>query len=125
MKKSFVIIFLLFFLNLLFAQKEPFSLETIYKVKSLSAPLISPDGKYFVYQTTEFFFPEAKSKRTLKLYDLLNKNDKPIELENKNFFLPRWSRNSKSLYLLSYKKGNIEFNRYNIEKKLIEKIFED
>jgi dipeptidyl aminopeptidase/acylaminoacyl peptidase len=124
MKKSFVIIFLLLFFNLLFAQKEPFSLETIYKVKSLSAPLISPDGKYFVYQTTEFFFPEAKSKRTLKLYDLLNKNEKAIELENKNFFMPRWSGNSKSLYLLSYKKGNVEFNRYNIEKNLIEKIFE-
>lgn len=115
---------LILFISESYAQRKPFRLETIYKVKSISTFEISPDGNYFIYQTTEFFFPEGRSKRTTTLYNIKKQTEEKIEVINKNINMPKWNRSGEYIYFLTYKKNATEINRYNIKTKRMETLFE-
>ena len=59
MKRIFIVI--LCFSTIGFAQKKPFAIEDLYKIKSISTPQYSPDGKQIAFTVTESFLKEGNT----------------------------------------------------------------
>lgn len=97
--KKLLIIFALFTISLL-PQKRPFTLDDIYNVKSVSAPILSPDGNKIAFTATTFNLKEGKSKS--KIYIMNNDGSNQYELlnEEKSVYSPFWSNDSREIYFM-------------------------
>jgi dipeptidyl aminopeptidase/acylaminoacyl peptidase len=60
-KKYFFVVLLLGSALQLSAQKRPFTIEDLYKIKSVSDPRIAPDGKRVAFTVTESFLKDGKT----------------------------------------------------------------
>ncbi len=62
MKTSILYIILILFLSAsAYSQKKPFTIETLYKVKYLSSPMLSPEGNKICFLNTEYDLHKGKS----------------------------------------------------------------
>ena len=55
----------------LFPQKRAFTIEDLYKIKSVSNPVLSNSGEKFAYIVTEYDLPSANTINTVYV---MNKN---------------------------------------------------
>ncbi len=112
----------LFFIALLtfpsFAQKRAFELDDIYKIKSVSAPVLSNSGKRIAFTITSYNLKESSS--ITKIFtcnsdgsDLLQFTDDSLSYNN-----PIWCPENMGLFYLSYNGENsqILFRKFNSEK---------
>ena len=81
-------------------KKKPFTIETLYKVKSLSSPVLSPNGNEICFVSTEYNLQEGKSNSDLYI---INKDGTGLlNLTNSgaNESSPFWSPDGKKIYYL-------------------------
>ena len=69
MKKTFLLLLSFAMITTAFAQKRPFEIEDLYKIKGVADPQISPDGKNIAFTVTESNLAEGKSKTEVYLMD--------------------------------------------------------
>ena len=69
MKKVSLIFFILLMVCNMFAQKKPFAIEDLYKIKSIADPKISPDGKRIAFSVTSSSLAEGKSRGQVCIID--------------------------------------------------------
>ncbi|HEV7239209.1 MAG TPA: S9 family peptidase [Thermoanaerobaculia bacterium] len=62
LKRSLPLLFTLLLASVVFAQKQPLTHETLYLMKRVGTPSISPDGKWVVFSVTE---PSYDDKETV------------------------------------------------------------
>ena len=101
MKKAFLLLLSVAMITAASAQKRPFAIEDLYKIKAIADPQISPDGKNIAFTVTENNLAEGKSKTEVYLMDadgnnIRNVTDNPAADDH-----PRWSPDGKSLLFLS------------------------
>ena len=60
-------ILMLFLSASAYSQKKPFTIETLYKVKYLSSPILSPEGNKICFLNTEYDLHKGKSSSDLYL----------------------------------------------------------
>jgi len=89
-------------------EKKPFTPDDIWKLKRVSDPQLSPDGRWIAFVITETNFDE--NKRNSDIYIVSTKGGKPKRMTTspKNDNSPRWSPDGNSLAFLSTRDGDTQ-----------------
>src|SRR5581483_2761055 len=87
---------------------QPLTAEDLVRLKRLSDPKVSPDGRYVAYVLRETDMEANKGRNNLWLLDLAQKNAQPLRLTNNpaNDTSPRWAPDSRTIYFLSTRGGS-------------------
>ena len=101
MKKTFLLFLSVAIMTAAFAQKRPFAIEDLYKIKGVADPQISPGGKNIAFTVTESKLAEGKSKTEIYLMDADGNNIRKLTDNPAADYHPRWSPDGKSLLFLS------------------------
>ena len=96
---------------------QPFTVEDLVRLKRLSDPEVSPDGRYVAYVLRETDIEANKGRNSLWLLDLAQKNAQPLRLTNNpaNDTSPRWAPDSRTLYFLSSRGGSSQVWRIHTD----------
>ena len=96
---------------------QPFTVEDLVRLKRLSDPEVSPDGRYVAYVLRETDMEANKGRNSLWLLDLTQKNAPPLRLTNNpaNDTSPRWAPDSRTVYFLSSRGGSSQVWRIRVE----------
>src|SRR5262245_22677543 len=98
-----------------FAQKRAFTIEDLYRVKSISDVHVAPDGKSIVYVVTESDLPRAKRMGHIWMMDLDGRNPRQLTNSAKGEASPRFSPDGKSLLFISSRDGNSNLYRMPLD----------
>ena len=103
MRKGFFVIFIvLFFFTIINAQpKGPMKPEDLYKIKKVSDPRISPDGKWIVYTVSVPNLEENKYNSDIWLIPLSGGKSKQLTAGAGSDHSPRWSPDGKQIAFIS------------------------
>src|SRR5262245_29479845 len=88
-----------------YAQKRAFTIEDVYRVKSISDVHVSPDGKSVVYVTSDTDLPRAKRISHIWMMDLDGGNSRQLTYDTKGESSPRFSPDGKFLSMISSRDG--------------------
>ncbi|HHE54821.1 MAG TPA: S9 family peptidase [Caldithrix abyssi] len=99
MKKFVLLSWMLF--SLLFAQKAPFSIEALYKIKNISAPQYSPDGRKIVFVVTSYKLSKGASNSELYLMNADGQNQQRLTYNKAADYAPQWSPDGKQILFIS------------------------
>ncbi|MBN1782090.1 S9 family peptidase [bacterium] len=89
-----------------FAGKRAFTIEDLYRIKSVSDPQISPDGRTIAFTATEYQLKEGKSNSDIWMVDADGQHLRQITRHEKPDYHPRWSPDGQTLlYLSAREKG--------------------
>ena len=120
MKTTISLMLILFLFTSAYSQKKPFTIETLYKVKSVSSPDLSPDGDKICFQSTEYNLYKGESNSDIFI---VNKDGSGLEnLTNskESESDPFWNIDGKKIYFL--KKSQLY--SVSIPDKKIEKVMD-
>ena len=111
-KKNLLFIFVLITSFSVSAQKRAFTIEDLYKIKNLSAPVLSNSGEKIAFTVTEYDLP--KGKTTTNLYVMNTNGSSLISVSNTlaGAYSPFWS-SADELYVL-YKN---QVYKYSLDTK--------
>lgn len=114
MNKLIPIISLLFCLitNSTFAQKRAFTIADLYKIRNVSSPVISPDGKRIAFVESSSDLPKGKSQANIYVINTDGSNKIAITT-NKKGHEPFWGNDNKNLYFVSSESGISQVYRYD------------
>lgn len=104
MKRYLLAAISLVFAAALCAQKKPFTIDDLYRLKSVSDPQISPDGEKIAFVVTENSLAQGKSNAEIYLMDADGSRQRRITTNAATDKQPRWSPDGKSLLFLSTRK---------------------
>jgi dipeptidyl aminopeptidase/acylaminoacyl peptidase len=99
---SLVLMFLLYFESSSQETKKAIAIDDLMKLKSVSNPQISPDGKWVAYATSEMNL--KKDKAETQLWMIPAQGGDAIPMTSKEFYSasePRWSPDNKYLSFLA------------------------
>lgn len=109
MKSVFLKLLLFFFVSItLFSQKNPFTIEDLYKVKSLSSASISNDGKHFLFSLTNYDLPKNQSYTNIYISDINGKNQRKLTNHKSADFNPIWTNDNEGFYFISNRTGSAQ-----------------
>lgn len=112
--KLIFIMILALSLNLFSAEKEPFSIDALYHLKSISGMKISPDGKKLLLTVTESFLKEGKTNRDIFLLNLTNNETLQLTFDKNGESDPFWSPDGKKIYFISDREDGDQLWEMNI-----------
>ncbi|MEW6455715.1 MAG: S9 family peptidase [Acidobacteriota bacterium] len=101
MKKFINLLFALILIFPLFSDKKPMEIEDVLKIKSVSNPRISREGKFIVFEVREVLMDKNEYNSDLYLINLENIQIIRLTYDLKNDFYPRFSPDLKYLAFLS------------------------
>ncbi|MDP4116652.1 MAG: S9 family peptidase [Bacteroidota bacterium] len=81
------------------AQKKPFSIETLYKVKNTGAPSFSPKGNLALFTVTSSDLKKGKTNSDIYIYDLSTHVVKPVLNSSASEYNPIWIDNNTFLFM--------------------------
>ncbi len=113
MKK--IVILLFCFTALVISQKKPFTIEDLYKLKSVGAPQISPDGKQIAFTVTESFLAEGKTNSDIYVMNSDGSNQRKLTSNSAADYEPQWMPDGKSLIFLSSRKNGTQVWKLSLE----------
>ncbi|HVY80928.1 MAG TPA: S9 family peptidase [Steroidobacteraceae bacterium] len=95
---------------------KPFTVDDLVRLKRLTDPRTSPDGRYVVFTLSETDMEANKRRTDLWLLDLDAKDASPRRLTQNpaNDSSPRWSADGKSIYFLSTRSGTSQVWRLQL-----------
>jgi len=99
------------------APGAPFTVDDLVRLKRLSDPQLSPDGRYLVFVLRETDMDANKGRTDIWLIDLKTKDAQPRRLtENAaNDTSPRWAPDSRTIYFLSTRSGSSQVWRLSLD----------
>lgn len=100
MKKHFMIFLILVISFSINAQKKAFTIEDLYKIKNVSAPVLSNANDKIAFSVSESFLAEGKTQSTVYVMNPNGSELKNISEKIKNPSSPFWSKDDK-LYFMS------------------------
>jgi dipeptidyl aminopeptidase/acylaminoacyl peptidase len=106
MKKIFSVLLSIAILTPVFAQKKPFAIDDLYRIKGVADPQISPDGKKIAFVVTENSLAEGKSNAEIYLMDADGSTMRKLTNNAASDNHPRWSPDGKSLLFISNRKDS-------------------
>ena len=118
MKTTITLMLILFLFTSAYSQKKPFKIETLYKVKSVSSPVLSPDGNQICFQSTEYNLYKGESNSDIFIF-----NEDGSDLENltnskESESDPFWNIDGRIIYFLK----NSQLYSISIPGKKIEQV---
>ncbi len=99
------------------AAAQPFTVEDLVRLKRLSDPQLSPDGRYVAYVLRETDLEANKGRTDIWLLDLAREDAQPQRLttDPANDTSPRWAPDGHSLYFLSTRGGSSQVWRIRMD----------
>ncbi len=96
-----ILIFVLILGAVLWAQKQPFSIEALYKIKNVSDVQLSPDGRKVAFVVTSYNLKKGTSNSDIYLMNL--DGSKQIRMTNNaaHDYHPRWSPDGQNILFVS------------------------
>ncbi len=99
--------FLLIF-NWVAAQKAPFSIEALYKIKSVSEPQIAPDGQLLVFTVTTYQLSEGRANSDLYLMRRDGSGLRRLTYHSAADFSPQWSPDGQNILFISTRENGAQ-----------------
>jgi dipeptidyl aminopeptidase/acylaminoacyl peptidase len=98
------------------AARTPFTADDLVRLKRVSDPQVSPDGRHVVYVMSETDMDADRRRTDLWLLDLTGKDSHPRRLTQNpaNDSSPRWSPDSQIIYFLSTRSGSSQVWRLQL-----------
>ncbi len=96
---------------------SPFTIDDLVRLKRLSDPQVSPDGRYVAYVLRETDMEANKGRTDIWLLDLAQKDAQPQRLTSDpaSDTSPRWAPDDHTLYFLSTRGGSSQVWRIRID----------
>lgn len=110
MFRKATILIIMFMSVIIFAQKAPFTIEDLYKVKSLSSANLSPDSKSFLFSVTEHDLPNNSSTTNIFISDIFGHNQRQLTNNKSADLNPIWDIDNKGLYFISHRSGSAQIH---------------
>src|SRR5215210_1782164 len=88
------------------AQKRPFTIEDLYRIKSISDVHVSPDGKTILFTVSTSDLARAKRVTHIWLMDIDGRNGRQLTEGDKSSSTPLWSPDGKWISFISAKDGS-------------------
>lgn len=95
------------------AQKRAFTIEDLYKIKSIYSVNLSPDKKVITYTSNENDLKNHKSFSNIYMMDADGKNVKELTTDGKSSSAV-WSNDGKELFYINWTKGEAQIYSYNL-----------
>jgi len=107
MFKKVSLLFMLFLMiTSVYAQKRAFTVEDLYKIKSIGSPVISNDGRKIVFIVTELDLKKAKSNTEIYLMNVDGTNQKQFTNNEAADFNPIWKNDDSGIIFTSTRTGS-------------------
>lgn len=104
--KKMVLMLVMFLATIsLTAQKKAFTIEDLYKVKSVSTPVVSNNGKMLVFSVSSSDLKKSSSSTHLYLINADGSGLRKLTNKSSNFS-PVFSKDDKGIYFTSYRNGS-------------------
>ena len=108
MRRQFLLAITLLMLPLAaYAQKRAFTIEDLYRLKTISGVQISPDGKSIVYAVTTPDLPRAKSVSNIWMMDIDGRNSRQLTNGEKGEGSPEFSPDGRWISYLDAGDGSL------------------
>lgn len=104
------------------AQKKAFTIEDLYKIQNVGAPVISPDGTHIAFTVTNFDLHKGKTMTDIYVMDSDGNNRKQLTENGKGNSNPLWTSDSKSIYYVSSATGKVQVYCYSFTDNQSKKI---
>lgn len=108
MKRLALLCALILMASTVLAEKKPFTIEALYKIKSVLDPQISPDGKKVAFFVSEYFLEEGKSNSDIYLMNIDGSDLRRLTYHPKADWHPRWSPDGQWLMFMSTRSGSAQ-----------------
>ena len=97
--------------------QTPLTVEDLVRLKRISDPQVSPDGRYVAFVLRETDIEADKGRTDLWLLDLRARNPQPRRLTQNpaNDSSPRWAPDGRNLYFLSTRSGSSQVWRLSFD----------
>jgi dipeptidyl aminopeptidase/acylaminoacyl peptidase len=107
MRKHFLVLIILFLVPFsAHAQKRAFTIEDLYRVKSISDVHVSPDGRSVIYAVTTSDLPRAKRVTHIWMMNIDGGNPRQLTSGEKGESSPAFSPDGKWISYISSKEGS-------------------
>ncbi len=87
-----------------FSAKKAFTIEELYKLKSIRDPQISPDGTRILFTATTYDLPRGKSDTNIYMMNIDGTHLRQLTYDPASDTHPRWSPDGKTILFLSTRK---------------------
>ncbi|HEX9974879.1 MAG TPA: prolyl oligopeptidase family serine peptidase, partial [bacterium] len=101
MRKIFILIFTILIANPVISQKRPFTIADLYKIKNVTDPQISPDGKKIACVISTSNLEQGTSNADIFVMNSDGGDMRQLTFSEKSDSYPRWSPDGKWLMFLS------------------------
>ena len=97
-------------------EKRPFTVEDLVRLKRISEPTLSPDGRMVVFTLRETDLPANRGRTDLWALDIATKGAMPRRLTSHtaNDGSAQWSADGRSIYFLSTRSGSNQVWRLSL-----------
>ncbi len=103
---SVLLSILVFSLTLLPTQKRAFTIDDLYRLKQISTPEISPDGKKLLFSVTRYNLKKGTENSDIFLLNLDNGRLRQLTYNEKSDTHPFWSGSGEKIYFISSREGD-------------------
>lgn len=90
------------------AEKAPFTIGDLYKIKGVSSLKLSPDGKNLLYTVSKYNLAKGKTKTAIYCLNTATGKSKKMTGSKGSSYSPFWSDNSREFYFMSTRSGKSE-----------------
>lgn len=103
--KVIAIIFIIGIFSNIFPQKKAFTIEDIYKTKSISTPAVAHTKNQILFSVTSYDLPNSKSYTDIFISDMNGKNIRQLTNNESVDQNPIWNNEDDGFYFVSYRTG--------------------
>lgn len=101
-----------------YSQKKPFTIEALYKVKSVKSPGLSPDGNRICFQSTKYNLQKGESNSDIFIINIDGTGLKNLTDSKGSESEPFWNKNGRIIFFLK----NSQIYSVSIPDKKIEQV---